>query len=322
MNTILLNSTESDISKAANLLMEGELVGIPTETVYGLAADASNVSAINKIFEVKGRPKNHPLILHLSGIEKLNEWAIDIPNSIEILSKNFWPGPMSVLLKKHPNVLKEITGGSNKICIRIPNHSVTLSLLKKLKNPIVAPSANLFGRVSPTSAQHVFDDLNGKIAAILDGGQCQVGLESTIIDLTEYQPRILRPGEITIEKFEKILDRKISHDFKSNEKVSGNLVNHYQPIAAVYAYKKSEIEKIQIDLSKKRSVFLAFSEINKISIPIHKMPNEAKKYAQVFYSTLRLMDENKFENIFIELPPEEEEWYAVHDRIKKASFKK
>ena len=320
MQTLFLGENQTGrIDQASQLLADGELVAIPTETVYGLAGDATNRSAINKIFEVKGRPKNHPLILHLASIDQLNEWAIDIPSSVDTLAKHFWPGPMSLLLKKHPNVLNEITGGSNKICIRIPDHPVTLSLLRKLNKGIVAPSANLFGRVSPTSAKHVLDDLNGKISAILDGGKCEVGLESTIIDLTETKPKILRPGGLSLLEIEKILDQNIQIHFDSSEKVSGNLINHYQPRASVYPIKTSQIENIIEETLKTKSALLLLSDINKDNI--YSMPKNPYQYGQVFYSTLRLMDDKKFEKIFIELPPEKSEWYAIHDRIKKASFK-
>jgi L-threonylcarbamoyladenylate synthase len=321
MKTILLKSNDIDIAKASQLLSDGELVAIPTETVYGLAADASNISAINKIFEVKKRPQTHPLILHLASVDQLSDWAIDIPRDVNILAKHFWPGPMSLLLKKHPHVLNEITGGSNKICIRIPNHPVTFSLLKVFNNGVVAPSANLFGRVSPTSAKHVLDDLDGKISGILDGGQCEVGLESTIIDLTEIKPKILRPGGLPIADIEKVLNQEIQPHSNSKEKISGNLLNHYQPRASVHPYKKSEIEQLNFDLSNNKSVLLLLSDIKKNNIYIHQMPNDAYKYGQVFYSTLRLMDDKKFEKIYIELPPERSEWYAINDRIKKASFK-
>jgi L-threonylcarbamoyladenylate synthase len=228
---------------------------------------------------------------------------------------------MSLLLKKHPDVLSEITGGSDKICIRIPNHPVTLSLLTILNKGIVAPSANLFGRVSPTSAQHVLDDLDGKISAILDGGQCEVGLESTIIDLTEIKPKILRPGGLPIAHIEEVLDQKILPHSNSDEKISGNLLNHYQPRASVHPYEKSEIEHLINDMPINKSVLLLLSDINKNNIHIHQMPKDAYQYGQVFYSTLRLMDDKKYEKIYIELPPEKSEWYAIHDRIKKASFK-
>ena len=321
MKTILLKANDIDLDKATQLLSDGELVAIPTETVYGLAADASNISAINKIFEVKKRPPSHPLILHLRSIDQLNDWAIEIPNDVHTLAKHFWPGPMSLLLKKHPDVLSEITGGSDKICIRIPNHPVTLSLLRNLNKGIVAPSANLFGRVSPTSAQHVLDDLDGKISAILDGGQCEVGLESTIIDLTEIKPKILRPGGLPIAHVEEVLDQKILPHSNSDEKISGNLLNHYQPRASVHPYKKSEIEHLINDILTNKSVLLPLSDINKDNIHIHQMPKDAYQYGQVFYSTLRLMDDKKYEKIYIELPPKKSEWYAIHDRIKKASFK-
>ena len=321
MKTILLKSNDIDIAKASQLLSDGELVAIPTETVYGLAADASNISAINKIFEVKKRPQTHPLILHLASVDQLNDWAIDIPSDVNILAKHFWPGPMSLLLKKHPHVLNEITGGSNKICVRIPNHPVTLSLLKLFNNCVVAPSANLFGRVSPTSAKHVLDDLDGKISAILDGGQCEVGLESTIIDLTEIEPKILRPGGLPIGDIEKVLNKEIVPQSNSNEKISGNLLNHYQPRASVHPCKKSEIEQLNVGTFNNKSVLLLLSDINKENIHTHPMPKDAYKYGQVFYSTLRLMDDKEVEKIYIELPPEKSEWYAIHDRIKKASFK-
>ena len=321
MKTILLKSNDSDVNKASQLLSDGKLVAIPTETVYGLAADASNISAINKIFEVKKRPQSHPLILHLKSIDQLNDWAIDIPSDVNILAKHFWPGPMSLLLKKHPDVLGEITGGSDKICIRIPNHPVALSLLTMLNKGIVAPSANLFGRVSPTSAKHVLDDLDGKISAIIDGGQCEVGLESTIIDLTQIQPKILRPGGLPIANIEVVLDKKILPHSNSDEKISGNLLNHYQPRASVHPYKKSAIEDLINDMPKNKSVLLLLSDMNKDNIHIHQMPKDAYQYGQVFYSILRLMDDKKYEKIYIELPPEKSEWYAIHDRIKKASFK-
>jgi L-threonylcarbamoyladenylate synthase len=322
MRTLLLHENSiQDINKASQLLSDGELVAIPTETVYGLAGDATNRSAINKIFEVKGRPKNHPLILHLPDINQLDEWALDIPKNASILAKHFWPGPMALLLKKHPNALNEITGGSDKICVRIPDHPLTLSLLRKFKKGIVAPSANLFGRVSPTSAKHVLDDLDGKISAILDGGKCEVGLESTIIDLTETKPKILRPGGLSLLEVEKVLDQNIQFQPDSSEKVSGNLISHYQPKASVHSIKTSEIENFTEDILKAKSVLLLLSDISKNNIHIHRMPKDPYKYGQVLYSTLRLMDDKKFEKIFIELPSEISDWYAIHDRIKKASFK-
>lgn len=319
MKTIQLNSNE--VSRASQLLSDGELVAIPTETVYGLAADATNILAINKIFEVKKRPTDHPLILHLASFEQLDEWAIDIPGNAKLLAESFWPGPMSLLLKKHPNALNKITAGSNKICIRIPKHPLALSLLRDFNRGIVAPSANLFGGVSPTTAKHVLDDLDGKISSILDGGQCEVGLESTIIDLTEDEPWILRPGGLLSDDIEKVLNKKISHIHNSIEKVSGNLINHYQPKASVYLIKMSDIQNVTDDIEKSKSVLLSLSDIGKESIHIHPMPKDPYKYGQVFYSTLRLMDDRQIKRIFIELPPEKSVWYAIHDRLKKASFK-
>ncbi|MBM3360923.1 MAG: threonylcarbamoyl-AMP synthase [Betaproteobacteria bacterium] len=321
MKTTLLKSNDIDITKASQLLSDGKLVAIPTETVYGLAADATNISAINKIFEVKKRPQSHPLILHLKSIEQINDWATDIPSDVHILAKHFWPGPISLLLKKHSGAPTEITGGSDKICIRIPDHPVTLSLLTIFNKGIVAPSANLFGRVSPTSAKHVLDDLDGKISAILDGGQCKVGLESTIIDLTQTQPRIVRPGGLPIDDIEKVLNKKILTHLNFEEKIPGNVLNHYQPRASVHAYEKSHIEQLINDILKNKSILLHLSDVDNKSIDTRQMPKDAYQYGQVFYSTLRLMDDKKYEKIYIELPPETLEWHTIHDRIKKASFK-
>lgn len=194
-----------DCDKAAKLLLEGELVAIPTETVYGLAADAQNKEAINKIFEVKQRPSTHPLIVHIADVLELKKWALDIPEIAYALAKAYWPGPLTIVLKKAANVGAEISGGLETIAIRVPNQPKLLEMMKQHDLALVAPSANPHKKLSPTKADHVYKSLHGRIPAVLDGGVCAVGLESTILDLTQENPIILRKGPITKDDLEKIL---------------------------------------------------------------------------------------------------------------------
>jgi len=242
MKTLLLKATDSDcINQAVTLLKDGKLVGLPTETVYGLAADATHTSAIQEIFKVKKRPPNHPLILHLPDLSDLSQWAINIPDITYALAKQFMPGSLSVLLHKNPSVSNAITGGSNKICIRIPHHETTLKIIERLGSPIVAPSANIFGRISPTSAEHVMQDLFGEIDAVVDGGECRVGIESTIVDLTTPIPTLLRPGGVNLFALEKALHSKIFIPDSVNTSISGNLVNHYQPTPNSHLFTKKTL---------------------------------------------------------------------------------
>ena len=323
MKTLLLKATDSDcIDQAVKLLKDGKLVGLPTETVYGLAADANHISAIQEIFKVKKRPPNHPLILHLPDLLDLGQWAINIPDIMYELAKHFMPGSLSVLLHKNPSVSNEITGGSNKICIRIPQHETTLKIIKRLGNPIVAPSANLFGRISPTSADHVMSDLFGEIDAVVDGGECRVGIESTIIDLTTPNAKLLRPGGVNLIALEKILKTKIVIPESLSTKISGNLVNHYQPITKLTPVDKKDILIHElIGATQTNVIFLLFEDMGGLQINKYLMPYDTDKYAQLFYGVLRVLDKAGFEEIFIQMPPKKPEWLAINDRIVKASHK-
>ncbi len=318
---LLERDANESIQEATRLLNDGKLVAIPTETVYGLSCDASNVEAIKKIFEVKRRPLNHPLILHLNNIDQLPQWAIDIPDITYRLAKQFWPGPLSVLLKKHPSVPDVITGGSANICIRIPNHPVMQALFKEFKGSLVAPSANLYGQVSPTTAEHVMCDLNGKISAVLDGGPCKIGVESTIIDLTKDNISLLRPGGLSIETIEDFLGHQIDLPEEIIDQISGNMINHYQPKTRLYTTDDLEIKKISNDMTLKNSVFLLLNDYAELALNSHQMPNDAQLYGQIFYATLRLVDGKGYDSIYVEIPPKSNEWMALIDRIMKASFK-
>ena len=319
---IMSNCTASAIKDAATSLIVGNLVAFPTETVYGLGADASNKKAVARIYEAKGRPTNHPLIVHISAIDKLDMWAKDIPEYAIKLARNFWPGPMTLVLPKTDLAKDFITGEQVNIGVRVPAHSVALSLLKEFEmqggSGIAAPSANRFGKVSPTSADDVkaeltdylkFDDL------ILDGGPSFVGLESTIIDCTKITPVILRPGAITSAMINDLLSIRISvisKNYIDKIRSPGLLESHYSPIAKVF-------------LSGNPSAGDGFIALSKYQTPegvirlISPMNNE--EYARTLYQGLRLADSKKLSKVFVVAPTGDDIAVAICDRLQKAAYK-
>jgi L-threonylcarbamoyladenylate synthase len=311
-----------NLVKAAKLLKSGECVGIPTETVYGLAADANNSKAIKKIFTLKGRPINHPLILHISNQKQLLDWVEYIPEVAHKLIKAFWPGPMTLifLLKKElknnkikKESLKLITGGQNTI--GMPSHVVTRKLLKLLGGPVVAPSANKFGHVSPTSAEHVESEFGNKLKLILDGGKSSFGIESSIIDITQDLPRLLRPGSLSIAKIKKLSGiTVVSGKSKKSPRVSGSLKSHYAPKTKVILFaKKPEIKNT-------KNIAIMGIKMKPIkNTAFVKMPSTASGYAQKLYAILRELDLWNLNTIYIELPPNKPEWLAVRDRLMRAA---
>jgi L-threonylcarbamoyladenylate synthase len=238
---MIKNPTHVDIKKAARALISGHLVAFPTETVYGLGADATNEEAVNKVYSIKGRPVGHPLIVHISSINQLDKWARDIPENAIKLAEKFWPGPMTIILKRSELVKDFVTGGQNSVGLRVPLQPLALSLLNEFDEigglGIAAPSANKFGAVSPTTSYAVAEELGSFFSRedlILDGGQCQIGIESTIIDYTSETPSILRPGAITLEMIESIILRKVVFkQVRANVRTSGLLDSHYKPKARV-----------------------------------------------------------------------------------------
>ncbi|HEX7022744.1 MAG TPA: L-threonylcarbamoyladenylate synthase, partial [Trueperaceae bacterium] len=218
-----------DIHAAADILRAGGLVAFPTETVYGLGADAANPEALAKVFAVKGRPTDHPLIVHLASPEQLDEWAEPVPELALRLVDAFWPGPLTLILRRAPGVLDAVTGGQDTVGLRVPRHPVARELLRAFGGGVAAPSANRFGRISPTTAAHVRADLGERVDAILDGGPSEVGLESTILDLSSREPRILRPGGITAGQLAKVLGQAPAVGGVGAPRVSGSLASHYAP---------------------------------------------------------------------------------------------
>ncbi|AIW13303.1 L-threonylcarbamoyladenylate synthase [Vibrio tubiashii] len=318
MNTQhLLASDSKDIEQAKDILASGELVAIPTETVYGLAADASNPEAVKKIFAAKGRPANHPLIVHIGEVEQLSEWAKDIPQEAYTIAKAYWPGPVTVLLNKADQATPVVTGGLDTIGIRMPAHEVFATLLKSSGMAVAAPSANPYKKLSPTSAEHVLNSLGGRIAAVLDGGNCAHGLESTIIDLTQKPFRILRSGPVTAAQLSETLGEEVLSPKAHTVAVPGNVTSHYQPNTRVRLVDLAEIENAE----GSNIACLHISAIENQSFKSKQMPSDVADYSHDLYRALDEADKWGCEEIWVEHPPISDEWLAVHDRLSRAQSK-
>jgi L-threonylcarbamoyladenylate synthase len=317
---IISNCTASIIKDAALALKQGHLVAFPTETVYGLGADASNEKAVARIYEVKGRPKDHPLIVHISSMELLDKWASEIPEYAIKLARAFWPGPMTLILSRTGFAKDFITGGQNNVGIRVPAHTVALSLLKEFESHggigVAAPSANRFGKVSPTRADDVKAELSNYLNLndlILDGGQSLVGVESTIINCTNTMPSILRPGGITAAMINDLLGIQIEVFVKNNSdqiRAPGLLESHYSPKAKVY-------------LSGTPSSGDGFIALRKFPTPpgVIRLASPAtnEEYARNLYKGLRLADSKNLNNVFVIPPIGDDISVAVCDRLQKAA---
>jgi len=315
---IISNPSQDEIKKAAKALKDGHLVAFPTETVYGLGADATNEKAVSRIYSVKGRPTDHPLIVHISSINLLDKWAIQIPEYAMKLAGEFWPGPMTLILKRSDLAKDFITGGQDYVGLRVPNQLVALSLLSKFKSlgglGIAAPSANRFGAVSPTTADAVEDELGDFLNdndLILNGGLSMVGVESSIIDCTKDNPVVLRPGAITDEMIEKITGIKILLDSeKSPTRTSGQLEYHYSPKA-----------KVIIDIiAGPGEGFIALANIPTPKGAIRlASPENIEEFARVFYQALRVGDHKGLKKIKIIQPGGDGLAVAIRDRSGKAA---
>jgi L-threonylcarbamoyladenylate synthase len=316
---IISNPTPDEIKKAAKALKDGHLVAFPTETVYGLGADAINAKAVGRIYSVKGRPTNHPLIVHISSINQLDKWVIDIPEYAIKLAKEYWPGPMTLILKRSELAKDFITGGQDNLGLRVPLQPVALKLLKEFEkiggHGVAAPSANRFGAVSPTNTEAVLEEVGNYLGSgdlILDGGQCVVGVESTIVDCTNFQPLVLRPGAITVEMIEKATKMKIQLDYeKSMIRSSGLLESHYSPKA-----------KVLIDMgADPGDGYIAFANIPTPPDTIRlASPKNIEEYARVFYQALREGDHRGLKKIIVIQPDGNGLANAIRDRLRKASF--
>ncbi len=331
------------IREAVRLLRAGQLVSFPTETVYGLGADAGNKEAIKRLYLAKGRPSSHPVIVHLHALSEVESWTREIPPAFYKLADAFWPGPLTVVLKRAPHVLDEVTGGQETVACRMPNHPLALALLKEFGGGLVAPSANKFGRLSPTEAQHVRDEFSlAELPLVLDGGPCEVGIESTIVDLSRANARILRPGMINALDIEAVigpLDGSPAASSTSSRsssakavtkpddpRVPGSLLSHYAPTTPLFLVPGHSFPSfIQEHLARGKSV----SVISFQSPPPEFrpdlwiiLPRDPYLFARQIYSCLRNLDQRHSEMIVVESPPHSDlVWTGIQDRLTRAAHR-
>lgn len=320
--TECLPATPESIRRAAELLRRGELVALPTETVYGLGADAENPSAVRALFAAKGRPADHPVIVHLAEASQIAPWAREVPPAAFSLAAAFWPGPLTLILRRSSRASDLVTGGLETVGLRVPGHPVAQALLREFGGAIAAPSANRFGRVSPTQAQHVLADLSGLVPLILDGGPCQVGLESTIIDLTSGRPAILRPGGITAEQVAAVLKHAVAGGSADAPRVSGSLSSHYAPRARVELVEARELLSRASQLAAAgQHVALLGTELVETppGVTFLPLPPDPAAQAQALYAALRQVDELGCDVAVASLPATGGLGAAIADRLRKAA---
>ena len=334
---VLDGQSSQSIALAAQALQRGDLIGLPTETVYGLAADACNTQAVAKIFSIKGRPSDHPLIVHVTDMESAQRFASEIPDFAKRLIDAFWPGPLTLILPRITDIATAAAGGQNSVGIRSPSHPIARQILLGAQNlgvwGVAAPSANKFGRVSPTTAAHVREEFGDELL-IVDGGACDVGIESAIVDCTRGQPVLLRPGVLTVEQLSLACGEKVLQQgeqlarSESAPKASGTLAAHYAPAAKLFLMDNHEIEQ-KLALSSKGSSIAIWSRApvksqslerldKKIAIYWQQMPSDPAQCAQMLFAQLRAFDALGAEQIWVESPPSESAWEGVHDRLRRA----
>lgn len=320
----MVRATQSDIQAAVEVLRAGDLVAFPTETVYGLGANASNPAAVRKIFAAKGRPTEHPLIVHLDSIHYLHRWVSEVPGAAKKLAARFWPGPMTLVMHKAPQVLPVVTGGQDTVAIRVPGHPIAQQLLTAFGGGIAAPSANRYGHVSPTRAEHVRDEL-GDAVRILDGGECQIGVESTILSCVDGAVRLLRPGSITLSQIRAVVGDVIVGDDASAPRVPGSGVSHYAPDTPLEIVQGDVLETLAggFNARGERVAVLA------LRLPLKTLKlatwinagRRPQQYTHDLYTHLRTLDKAGCVKILVQELPQDEQWDAVRDRLQKAAAK-
>lgn len=319
----------TDVSVAVRILREGGIVALPTETVYGLGADASNPDAVSRVFALKGRPEDHPLIVHIGGVDDIGAWAIDVPEEARLLAERFWPGPLTAILKRHPGVLDVVTGGQDTVGLRVPDHPLTLELLAEFGHGVAAPSANRFGRVSPTCASHVDAEFGDGLDYVLDGGACRVGLESTIVDFSAGGVRILRPGAVTVEDIASVIGDSFVLGSESSEthtpRVPGSLASHYSPDTPVRAAKAEDLER-SVASALNRGLKVCVMHRSPAPKDAHlngarwvRMPEGSDEYGRALYAILRELDTPECDLIVVEAVPDSPRWAAARDRLSRAA---
>jgi L-threonylcarbamoyladenylate synthase len=314
---------QDEIDQAVEALRAGEVVAFPTETVYGLGADASNPDAVRKIFELKGRPATHPLIVHIEHPRALERWALSVPPAAAALADKFWPGPLTLILRRAPAVDLAITGGQDTVAVRVPGHPVAQQLLRAFGSGIAAPSANRFGRISPTRPEHVREEFGDDVRIVLDGGDCKIGLESTIVSCVDTVPRILRPGSLTLTQLRTVLPELQAGPDNGALRVPGSDAKHYAPRTSLSIVASRTLEEVVGQLTEHRE---------KIAVLAMRPPRVANRYmtwinagrrADVYgrelYVNLRTLDKSGAKEILVEEVPAGEAWDAVRDRLHRAA---
>jgi len=302
----------NEVRRAAEILRAGGLVAFPTETVYGLGADASSAKAMARLYEVKRRPAAHPVIVHFASAADAFQWAREVPQDAKSLAERYWPGPLTLILKRSDKAKDFVTGGQPSVGVRVPSHPIASELLKEFGRPIAAPSANRFGRVSPTTAAHVREDLGADVDLVLDGGPSEVGIESTIVDFSGGDAVILRPGGISAAELQ------IKSKARSSIRHSGGMEKHYAPKTPARLVATHELDQ-QISQLKTRAAVLAFSRPDERVDFWLRMPRDPAAYARKLYAALRELDGANCDAILIEAPPAQSGWEAVIDRLRKAT---
>jgi len=315
---------QEEIDRAVEALREGEVIAFPTETVYGLGADAQNPDAVRRVFELKGRPATHPLIVHVDHPRLLERWALTVPPAAHALVGKFWPGPLTLVLRRAPAVDLAITGGQDTVAIRVPAHPVAQQLLRAFGSGIAAPSANRYGHVSPTRAEHVREEFGGALGVILDGGDCKIGLESTIVSCVDAVPRVLRPGFITLTQLRAVVPEvEGTSEAESSPRVPGSDVRHYAPTTPLSIVTSATLEEVvtQLTADRGRVAVLAMRPPRAASnyMTWVNAGRRADVYAREFYVNLRTLDKSGARAILVEEVPEGEAWDAVRDRLRRAA---
>ncbi|MFC6440297.1 L-threonylcarbamoyladenylate synthase [Bowmanella sp. JS7-9] len=312
-----------DLSDVVDLLQQGECVALPTETVFGLAADASNPDAVAKIFSAKQRPTNHPLIVHISDIHQAERWVTQVPDVAYQLADAFWPGPLSLLMHKHPHINASVTGGLDGIVLRAPNHPDFQAILQASKLGLAAPSANLYKSISPTSANHVLKTLGGRIAAVVETNTPPVcGIESTILDIRCFPPKLLRPGPISAAQISALLGVDVEVPLAHQQVVPGNVTKHYQPQTPAHLCDEQVIHARVTNQVTDRIAWLVYSSEAQTLLgdypDVRVLSSEPADYARDLYHALHELDGLGCAQIMIETPPQDSAWLAVNDRLRRA----
>jgi L-threonylcarbamoyladenylate synthase len=306
------------VRRAAQILKQGGLVAFPTETVYGLGADASSAEAMARLYRVKRRPADHPVIVHFASADDALRWSRQTPTAARVLAAKFWPGPLTLIVKRSAKAKDFVTGGQDSVGLRVPAHPVAHELLSLFGGGIAAPSANRFGLVSPTTAAHVREDLGEDVDLVLEGGPSEIGIESTIVDLSGGTPVLLRPGRVSKADLEAALNSRVEEKSDSSPRHSGGLERHYAPRTPARLVPSYDLDKEIARLREKVAV-LAFSRPDERVDYWVRMPRDPQAYAQKLYGALRELDTAACDEILVEAPPETPEWAAVRDRLTRAA---